>query len=214
MCVSWWSWDLVSELELEQENRFTGIRMGGSTQVTPQKNMVWDRHTRTSRFYTHKHAYTHTQHISPQQQGSTCTIQRALPPRDNLNHLACQSETKYMHRHTFKNESRTQHTQGRGTVGGFQQKVRCNYGQRNGHSLLSSCLGAAPHMSWRVVIGAQMDMTPPEAIGGWNSLPVIASRDACLTPGKMGHYRLYLPSLMPCAGNLIFFFLKMPVWQF
>lgn len=148
MCVSWWSWDLVSELELEQENRFTGIRMGGSTQLTPQKKHgVRQTHKDITFLHTQTRIHTHTQHISPQQQGSTCTIQRALPPRDNLNHLACQSETKHMHRHTFKNESRTQHTQGRGTVGGFQQKVRCNYGQRNGHSLLSSCLGAAPHMS-------------------------------------------------------------------
>lgn len=115
--------------------------MGGSTQRTPSKNMVWDRHTRThSITFLHIHTHTHTEHISPQKQGSTYTIQHALSPRDSW-------EAKHTHGNKFNVKVWTQHTQGRGTAGGFQRKVQRNYGQRNRRSLLSSCLLTCPEGS-------------------------------------------------------------------
>lgn len=119
--------------------------MGGRPRLTPQKTWC-ETDTRghtASRFYTQTHKHTH---VSLQKQGSTYTTQHALPPRDTLNHLTCQSETKHTHGNMFnvKEHNTLKDVAQRGLPaeafsGGFQQKVRHSYGQRNRHLLLCSC---------------------------------------------------------------------------
>lgn len=40
-------------------------------------------------------------------------------------------------------------------------------------------------MPWRVIIGTQMDMTPPAATESWKSPAFITARDGCITNGNI-----------------------------
>lgn len=67
-----------------------------------------------------------------------------------------------------------------------------------------------------VIMGAEMDMAPPAAIGGvkWPP-PAITARAGCITAtGEREHQRLYLPLLMGRTDNEVSRSVeKYPVWD-
>lgn len=156
------------------------------THTHPHKDMVWEDYTYTQHISLHIHRLS-----ASHSQRSVCLWQpqsSRLSVRNwTCTHMQTRKETFNVKAAVLDVQSgapQCPSLKGVTQQESFHWKVLRNYRHRNSlHSrpLLSSCAGPAPPTHWWVIIGAWMEMTPPAATEGWNTLPVTSARDGCIT---------------------------------